>query len=107
MAIKIEVNKSIKNISNIKAESLSIDITNVNYETLKIFEDITTNIKNDRTLSEADRSKILDDIKILLREIQLKKPRKNIVNTILSSLGSLSSIAALIDKVLPFLPKLY
>lgn len=105
MAIKIEVNKNIQNINSIQAESLTFQTTTLEPKLLELIESIIMEIKNDKSLNEIKIKETIDDIKILLRELQLKNPRKGIIKSIISSLGNFSSIVAFIDKLYPFLPK--
>jgi predicted RNA-binding protein with EMAP domain len=105
MAIKIEINKNIQNITSLKYESLNFQNTYSDPKLLEILDKIILSLKKDKNLKDEELKTALDDIKILLREIQLNKPRKGVINSIITTLGNFASIASLLDKVYPFLPK--
>ena len=105
MAIKIEVNKSIQNINSLQAESLNIQTSTLDPRLLTLVDQMINELRNDKTMNEVKLREANDDIKILLRELQLKKPRPKIIKSLISSLANLSSIASFIDKLYSFLPK--
>ena len=107
MAIKIEINKSIQEINSLQAESLNIQTSTLDPKLLELLNHMISKLKNDKSLNEGQVREANDDIKILLRELQIKKPRQGIIKSIVSSLGSLSSIASFVDKIHTFLPKFW
>lgn len=74
MAIKIEVNKSIQNINSLQAESLTFQTSHLEPKLLELIESMIIEIRNDKSLTEEKLKEATGDIKILLRELQLKKP---------------------------------
>ncbi len=105
MAIKIEVNKNIQNITTLQAENLNIQPSRLDPKLLKLVDQMIGQLSMDKSLNEKKLREANDDIKILLRELQIKKPRPEIIKSLISSLANLSSIASFIDKIYPFLPK--
>jgi hypothetical protein len=64
---------------------------------------IEAKIRSSADIGERRREEALSDVKILHSELAREKPRKPVVDSILATLGDLSSITSLLMQLQPLL----
>jgi hypothetical protein len=80
---------------------------NINSNLEGIINQIIEKAETDDAISKKDYSTIIKEIEVLKCELQEQKPKKAVVERVLSNLGSVVSITSFIDKLVPFLPTLF
>lgn len=110
-AHNVKKDKSV-NISDIKNSQIQVEsdnshqqqTNNTNENLASILDNWKEVLMMDTKLPEAEKEDHVSDIEILYKEIRKSTPRATVINTILSSLGSVASLAALIHQIHPYLP---
>ena len=75
-------------------------------EIRSLLADLEATIRSSADIGERRREEALSDITILHSELAREKPRKPVVDTILSTLGDLSSITSLLMQLQPLLARI-
>lgn len=75
-------------------------------EIRSLLDNIEATIQSNSDISERRREEALNDMMILHSELAREKPRKPVVDTILSTLGDLSSITSLLMQLQPLLGRI-
>jgi hypothetical protein len=61
-------------------------------------------LQSDATLKEAERSEFIYDVETLKAELQRTHLRRNIIGSLLSALGNVSSINSFLMPITPYIP---
>ena len=97
-------NSDLKNVQvNTENSTISISDNNIVKNYLSKAKGL---LANDSKLSEEEKILASMDFDNLEHELEQVKPRAEVVNSLLNSLGSISSIASIIDRIYPYLPVL-
>lgn len=92
---------------NIAVNSDSIRQTQGNPEELsRLFNAMIQTLGRDAAIGKAECDAAVNDIGVLANELSRGRPRKSTVESLLSSLGNIASIASLVNEVYRFLPTL-
>lgn len=110
--VTMTIDKSLK-INAPVTGNIAIDSSNVSQSVVinpgleSVFKQILDTAENDEMISKKQYLHISNQLMELRKEIQSHRPKKSVIESILTNLGSTASIASLADKITPFLPTLY
>jgi hypothetical protein len=88
--------------------SQSTTSSSVSPEVMSLLDQISAQLQQAASVSEADRQVLLNDVQTLRSELQRPRQRRGMISDLLSSLGSVAEITSLVMQVMQltgFLPK--
>ena len=112
VTVNVRIDKRQANISSITAGNVAVNSDGARQnqgnpeELSKLFNTMIQALRRDSNLDKQKQEAAVSDVGVLANELSKPEPRKPIVDTLLSSLGSLASIASLVNEVYQFLPHL-
>lgn len=99
------IDQSFHNSGNINGSNIALHSSQVNQtldaslEVDQLFEQIIEALQKDATLTQTQLQELLDDVKILRKELQRDRPRSGMLMDLYSMLGNTASIAAYLPQL--------
>jgi hypothetical protein len=99
--------------ASVRSSNITIHSTDVHQsiefpdELSNLFSQMISVLKADTSLTETQRNELVSDVETLKAELKRRHPRTNMIGTIMSTLGDVSSVTSFIMQITPYLPHLH